>query len=107
MSNSSPGFQTTGRNGFHVTFANGWTVSVQFGAGNYCSNRDWQGDNPNDPLSAYKDKAPKSFNAEIAAWDASGKWHEFEHDSVAGWCSPEQVLAFMNEIAAKPALTLA
>ncbi len=25
------GFRITGKKGFHVTFENGWTVSVQFG----------------------------------------------------------------------------
>ena len=76
-----------GHNGFHITFANGYTVSVQFGSGNYCENRDGKKD--------------RSSNAEIAAWDANGKWIQLdEHDDVLGWQSADQVLAIMNRIAA-------
>ena len=32
------GFVSTMREGFHMTFENGLTVSVQWGAGNYCDN---------------------------------------------------------------------
>lgn len=31
-------FKITSKKGFHITFENGWTVSVQFGPGNYCDN---------------------------------------------------------------------
>ena len=31
-------FNSTMRKGFHMTFANGLTASVQWGAGNYCDN---------------------------------------------------------------------
>lgn len=31
------GFQSNRNNGFHMTFANGWTVSVQSGAPHYCT----------------------------------------------------------------------
>ena len=31
-------FKITEGKGFHMTFANGWTVSVQWGSGNYCPN---------------------------------------------------------------------
>ena len=34
------GFYITGKKGFHITFPNGYTVSVQFGPGNYCGNYD-------------------------------------------------------------------
>jgi len=36
----NPMFKITGKKGFHITFANGYTVSVQFGPGNYCDNYD-------------------------------------------------------------------
>jgi len=96
------GFQTSERKGFHVTFENGWTVSVQFGYGNYCSNRDWRGNDPGDIMSCFNSAAPKSPTAEIAAWDANGEWHQFDGDAVEGWQSPAQVLAFMNMIAGLP-----
>lgn len=31
-------FRITGGKGFGITFANGWSVSVQWGPGNYCDN---------------------------------------------------------------------
>jgi len=83
-------FKIIDAKGFHITFDNGWTVSVQFGAGNYC---DHYGS-----LEFGKSAEP-STTAEIAAWDSVGKWYEFETDSVKGYCSPAEVLAFINLIA--------
>jgi hypothetical protein len=31
-------FKSTNNKGFQMTFENGWTISVQFGYGNYCDN---------------------------------------------------------------------
>jgi hypothetical protein len=31
-------FKITHKKGFHITFENDYTVSVQFGPGNYCDN---------------------------------------------------------------------
>ena len=75
-------------NGFHMTFANGWTVSVQFGKGNYISDRDHHG---------------QSVDAEIAAWDKDGKWYYFsdQNDNVKGWIKADEVARFMTWIAAK------
>ena len=53
-------FLSTMRKGFHMTFENGLTVSVQWGAGNYCDNH-FPADND---FSFSKDA--KSSNAEIA-----------------------------------------
>lgn len=90
------GFAISGRKGFHITFENGCTVSVQFGGGNYCENRDL-------PIDDHS--VPKSRTAEIAGWDADGKWLPLEDwgDDVAGWQSPAAVLAYMNYVAALPA----
>jgi len=73
--------------GFHMTFKNGWTVSVQFGNGNYCENRN-------------KNKS-KCINAEIAAWDANQEWYSFETDQVKGWCEADEVADFIAMIKAK------
>lgn len=85
-------FKITNRKGFQVTFANGWTVSVQFGYGNYCSNKEF---------GSFGEDAEPCRNAEIAAWDYNDNWYDFGDDNVKGWVSPNDVLAFMNEIAAK------
>lgn len=80
--------KTAYTNGFHMTFANGWTVSVQFGKGNYISDRGHRG---------------QSVDAEIAAWDADGKWYRFEDqdDNVKGWVKADEVADFMAMIKAK------
>lgn len=93
------GFAITGQKGFHVTFDNGWTVSVQFGGGNYSANY-------NEPIGGSDlnpgYKLPPSATAEIAAWPAEGRpWYDFGDDIVAGYKTPAEVLAFMQEIAAK------
>jgi hypothetical protein len=84
-------FNITGGRGFHMTFANGYTISVQFGEGNYCTNR-------------YGNDGDKSANAEVAAWsDCGGEWVKLgENDDVIGWQTPDQVLAIMTRIANLP-----
>lgn len=79
-------FKITQNKGFHMVFANGWTVSVQFGRGNYCENNCGDSD--------------ESRTAEIAAWDKDGNWYEFENDTVAGWVTSDEVLEFMQKVAA-------
>ena len=80
--------------GFHITFANGLTASVQFGRANYCANynyQDWK-------------EAPPCPDAEIAAWWAhTGKWHhpDFWEDDVLACQTPAQVLEFFNWCAAQ------
>ena len=91
------GFKSTRRKGFHMSFENGLTVSVQFGAGNYCDNH-WDTD-----FACQKDA--QSSDAEVAIWhedrrepqdwisvnyflaDAYGEGH----GGVCGYLSPEQV----------------
>lgn len=72
--------------GFHVTFANGWTVSVQWHVGAYA-----------DPSGT---DSRTCRTAEMAAWDSDRNWYTFaDGDKVAGYRTPEQVVAFMNEVA--------
>ncbi len=82
-------FNAMGR-GFHVTFDNGITVSVQFGGGNYCDNRN---------LSSFKDKGGPCKNAEVALFRGptwiKGWPHENPNDDVQGYLSPAQVLEIM------------
>jgi|688.fasta_scaffold929499_2 hypothetical protein len=72
--------QNDWHNGFHITFKNGCTVSVQFGKGNYSDGGE--------------------TTAEVAAWDQDGKWIKLSNtDDVRGWCSPDEVLEIMNQVA--------
>ena len=105
------GFAITQGKGFRITFANGWTASVQFGSGNYCEQRDLS----SNYLTRLDDPDDRGFHssrdAEIAAFTENdgqkAKWHIFPGDednetSVRGWCKPAEVLAFLNEVASKP-----
>ena len=92
-------FAITNNKGFHITFDNGWTVSVQFGWGNYCDHHGKPYDF--DDLTGYYGD---SSTAEIAAWDTEGVWHEFDLNTVKGYVKPNDVLDFMNMIAAKDPL---
>lgn len=92
------GFRSCSNKGFHMKFPNGWTVSVQFGKGNYCENYnlDIDGDythfvlNPPDM---------ESRDAEVLCWNADGKKqypeNPLENQSVM------DVLKLMNMIAKK------
>lgn len=91
-------FKITAGKGFQMTFANNWTVSVQFGYGNYCENRSF------DRVDFDRNVEPKgeSKDAEIAAWDANGTWYDFGSDEVKGWCSPDEVAAFITKVSSFP-----
>lgn len=66
--------------GFQITFANGNTVSVMFGEGNYCANQ-----------RAYDCPIESSSDAEVLAWDKNGK----DLCQAQGWQTPEEVAAFI------------
>lgn len=95
-------FKITSGKGFHVTFANGWTVSVQFGPGNYGDHHlsafghDFKG-------SEREAGEQGSLTAEVACWPRSGDLANLGSDTVRGWQNPEQVLALMVEVAGLPA----
>ena len=73
-----------------MTFANGWTVSVQWGAGNYCDNRE------------HCENTGKSTTAEVAAWDRNDVWFLFDNqDKVKGYLNADEVAEFIGEIASK------
>lgn len=70
--------------GFSMTFANGNTISVQFGAGNYCANK--------------LESNTCCANAEIAIWDKNNKDYTFadDWDQVKGYCSADDVAKWIN-----------
>lgn len=89
-------FRTCENKGFHITFKNGWTVSIQIGAGNYCDNYDLMLEKS--MLELIKKKPDMESNtAEVWAW--KGKKH-YPDDPLA-YQTPEQVLEFMNKIKRK------
>jgi hypothetical protein len=85
-------FKTAGKKGFFITFENGYKVSVQFGAGNYCEY------GRNAKLSIHED-SPGSAEAETAIIGPDGKFVKRfpnDYDEVQGYQTPAEVLATMN-----------
>jgi hypothetical protein len=94
--------KVTGGKGFQMTFANGWTVSVQWGSGNYSDHysriaRD--GESWENVERSVGEQGSKT--AEIAAWDASKTWYNFGGDLVKGYVSADEVAEFIHLIASK------
>ena len=87
-------FKITRNKGFHITFENGYTVSVQFGPGNYCQNYDAE------IGSAEEESAAEgSDTAECAVWgpDSGMIAHPaFDGDTVGGYMTPADVLKLLN-----------
>jgi len=102
-------FRCCDNKGFQITFANGVTVSVQFGPGNYCEKRDDMSYGWRVPATAGD---WSSSDAEIAAWGpvVGAPWltrqiwekntGERLNDDVNGWLNTDQVLTFLNWAAA-------
>lgn len=89
-------FKITLGKGFHMTFENGWTVSVQWGTGNYGDHYTTFGSSSDEEVGAVG-----STTAEIAAWDRNGNWYQMsEYNTIKGYVSANDVLAFMAKIAA-------
>jgi hypothetical protein len=78
--------------GFHLTFANELTISVQIGTGNYCENRSF-GFNQVNP-----DVMSTCFDAEIAIWNSNNVWYRFEIDTVKGWVKPNEIAACITAV---------
>ena len=92
-------FNITDHKGFQLEMKNGWTVSVQWGVGNYCSRR-WE----DDLFAPRKDDYWQSKTAEIAAWKRDGEtnreWYSFgEGEEVKGYCDVQEVIEFINMVA--------
>lgn len=72
--------------GFHMTFKNGYTISVQFGNGNYCSNG-------LTPIAS--DDGEKIIgqcsNCETAILKPNGKFLKYKGDDVQGWQTTNDV----------------
>tara|TARA_R110002072_G_scaffold2174_1_gene18045 strand:+ start:843 stop:1229 length:387 start_codon:yes stop_codon:yes gene_type:complete len=81
-------FSITDNKGFQISFKNGYSVSVQFGGGNYCSNRDL-------PMKDWGKTVPDSDTAETALMTKDG-FVEYQGDDVQGHMSPKCVLELLN-----------
>ena len=94
-------FRITSGKGFQITFDNNVVVSVQFGGGNYCSNK---------KIKIGSARTMDIFccsNAEIAVFrdsDKAGKWltkkvMPTQGDDVVGYITPNELLKVLNKAA--------
>lgn len=86
-------FRITYGKGFNITFPNGWSVSVQFGPGNYCDHYDAKAGR--EELACGQ---RGSTTAECAVIHNRSLFPHpsFEGNTVGGYMNPEQVLELMN-----------
>ena len=75
-----------------MTFENGWTISVQWGYGNYCDNRSMLKSDFNNTTDL------ECETAEIAIWDKNNNWFGFGTDEVKGYCSPDEVADWITKV---------
>lgn len=80
--------------GCHITFPNGWAVSIQWGAGNYGSNYDAPIDR--------NVQVPPASTAEIAVFSPDPRedmvrWTD--GDVVQGWCTMDRVQHVLDLVA--------
>lgn len=92
--------RATNNKGFSLTFENGFTISVQFGYGNYCDN----GHHPDGFGFSKRQEVTMCSNAEIAIWDADGQWYVFyDGDTVMGYCSANDIAEWIDKVSKFPA----
>ena len=98
-------FNVARNKGFQLQFTNGYTVSVQFGPGNYCDVRGTDFSAPE------KTSRWSSQTAEVAAFltDRVKGSHidyisidGFTSNDVTGWLSTDEVAEFISKVAAIP-----
>ena len=82
-------FRITDNKGFQIKFDNGYTVSVQFGPGNYSSNY-------NADFITERGKPQTATLAETALIDPNGDFVVYKDDDVQGYQSTEDVLELLN-----------
>lgn len=86
----------TGGKGVHFEFDNGWVLSVQFGPGNYGSNR-WH-------IGSFDEKAAREAGergataVEIAAWRRNGQMIDWNGDSVKPYVPVSELFAIIEDI---------
>ena len=85
-------FRITGAKGFQMTFENDWTVSVQFGYGNYCENHHKESERFHEGMLLTHDVECK--DAEVTRWYGTDSMEE-----PTGWLKTDEVAAFIAETA--------
>jgi len=98
---TSAHFHITRGRGFRLTFDNGYALSVQFGANNYCENRGKPSTSlgRHDVPESQLETGCTSSNAEVAVFCPDGKFYPIsEHDDVEGWLSVDEVAELLDRV---------
>ncbi len=96
-SEANRGFAITEHKGVRITFANGFSVSIQWGPCNYGSHHDtW------DFMAPRKADVWGAEEAEVAVMAPGGGFFRLpgEDDDVIGYRTPADVLEILNKVAA-------
>ena len=91
-------FRITRKKGFHITFENGYTVSVQFGPANYCMHYDREIGRDEEACGG-----EGSIDAECAVWGPDHEmivWDGWQ-GTVGGRMESVEVLRLLNWAAAQ------
>lgn len=87
-------FKSTQNRGFQITFANGYTISVQWGVGNYGDHRMGK------VGEEMKHHIWQSETAEVAVWNKDGEWIRpvGGDDDVKAYQTPEEVAEAIERV---------
>ncbi len=88
-------FKSTTNHGYQMTFPNGLTISVQWGLMNYCDRKNLN-KSLSDPYEDLRTNIVESTTAEIAVWDETNTWFNFEYDMVKGYCDTNEVARWIG-----------
>jgi hypothetical protein len=92
-------FQITGQHGFHITLANGYTISVQIGRGYYCDNHYSLSSLISAELADFAGPAPPTLTAEIAVIQPNGElMRQEDGDNILKYQTVSDFLSLMNRI---------
>ena len=86
------GFTATQNKGFGMNFDNGFTISVQWGTGNYCEKKNLGADSKEEMKTSHWE----STSAEIAVFNDTGIVPVGDSDDVIGWCSADEVATIIT-----------
>ena len=87
-------FIATQNKGFRMKFENGFSISVQWGAENYCEKKSFNTD-----IDPRKERIWESTSAEIAVFNDEGIVSIGGDDQVIGWLSPDEVAKVIEIVA--------
>jgi len=91
-------FEVTNNKGVHITFPNGYSISIQWGTINYCGNRARHLVLP----SGFGQPVPASITAETAIRNPDDEFVLYKGAEVQGYQSVTEVLETMNYVASLP-----